>query len=552
MKHKLSFGILFLAVCTVFCSVADAQPEDPKLVVVIVVDQMRYDFFERFADNFEGGLKRIWERGVVYSNAHHGHAPTNTGPGHATISTGKYPAQHRIVDNSLYDRQLHEEVSPVGDAAAKIIGVENDGALPGLSPIGMNSTSISGWVKKKNSKSKVFSVARKDRAAILLGGKGADRAFWIDDQSTRFVSSTYYGKTYPEWARAFVGKDMMRTEIKAGWHKKLPEAAYAGLRADDFEQETGLFYPVFPHDKVRVRRGLSDATKDLLMLTATPIGEKYVLNFAQALVVNENLGGRGVTDMLMISCSMADAIGHHFGPDSHEAMDYYLYLDEYLDEFLKFLDTQLGEENYWLALSSDHGAQAMPESQVLQGVDARRVLASDFVHVIDSIEDRIMAEFGLESIVIEHITSGLYINYIESDSKGIQRKRLRSAVAKELIGLDFIADAFTIEDIMSKTDRAFIEPYRRSYVRDLSPDIIMHLNENILLHGPTGSGHGTPYAYDTHVPVIFNVPGIPHAVIDRKISTVDIAPTLAALLKLKADKKVSGTVLSEIVPSHLD
>ncbi len=552
MRCRLKFIIAFLTICTAFNSTTSAQPEEPNLVVVIVVDQMRYDFFERFGDNFDGGLKRIWDRGIVYANAHHGHAPTNTAPGHATIATGKYPSKHEIVDNALYYRARHADVSPVGDASVSIIGVENDGALPGLSPVRLKSATFGDWLKKKSSKSKVFSVARKDRAAILLGGKGADRAFWIDDLSTRFVSSTYYGKTYPDWAKSFVGKELMRAEIEAGWNKKLPETAYRDLRPDDFPNENGLFFADFPHNKDRMRRGLSEVNKDMLMLTATPIGEKFVLDFSRALIMNENLGGRGVTDMLLISCSMADAIGHHFGPESHEIMDYYLYLDEYLSEFLAFIDNQIGEKKYWVVLSSDHGAQVMPEALALRGEEARRVLSTDFGAIIDSIEDRIMEKFGLTSIVIEHITSGLYINYIESDAIGIKRKTLRAEVAKELVALDFIADAFTIDDLMSKVNRPHIEPYRRSYVRGLSPDIMILLNENVLAHGPIGTGHGSAYSYDTHVPIIFNVPGLQHAVIDRKVSTVDIAPTLAKMMGLKADKKVDGVVLTEVAGTNVD
>ena len=301
-----------------------------------------------------------------------------------------------------------------------------------------------------------------------------------------------------------------------------------------------------------MRRGLRDSNKDLLMLTATPIGEKFVLDFASALIRNEHLGNGDATDMLLISCSMADAIGHHFGPESHEIMDYYLYLDRYLDEFLEFLDNQVGEDKYWVVLSSDHGAQPMPEGLALRGLEARRVLTSDFVKVIDTIEDRIMEEFGLGSIVIEHITSGLYINYIESDAKGIKRKRLRTAIANELIAQDFISDAFTIDDLMSKVDRPYIEQYRRSYVWNSSPDIMIHFNKNVLVHGPIGSGHGSAYSYDTHVPIIFNVPGLPHVLIDRKVGTVDIVPTLAEMLGLKADKKINGEVLTELNPAIVD
>jgi len=549
MKRYLILSIAFVAYCGACIASVNAQADPPKLVVVIVVDQMRYDFFERFGDKFDGGLKRIWDQGVVYSNAHHNHAPTNTAPGHATIATGKYPGKNGIINNSLYSRETGEEMSPVGDDRSKIIGVENDGELPERSPVNLKSTSIGDWIKKDNSESKVYSVARKDRAAILLGGKKPDRAFWIDNLSTRLVSSTYYGKNYPDWASSFIGKELMRKEMEEGWNKKLPEEAYAHLRPDDFLQEKGLFYPDFPHNKNRMRTGLPEVNKDLLMLTSTPFGEKFIMDFARAIILNEKLGSRSATDMLLISCSMADAIGHHFGPESHEIMDYYLYLDEYLGEFLEFIDDQLGKDNYWVVLSSDHGVQPMPEGLALKGKPARRILISDIMGVLDSIENRVMEKFKLPDIVVEFVLGGLFINYAEADAMGVKRRRIRAALAEEILGLDFVADVFTIEDLASKVDRDYIDSYRRSYVRGLSPDIMVRFNENILVHGPTGTGHGSVYPYDTHVPIIFNVPGIPHVVIDRKVSTVDIAPTIASMLGINADKKVDGEVLHELISS---
>jgi predicted AlkP superfamily pyrophosphatase or phosphodiesterase len=552
MKFRLIFLFALVAFITSISSHLVAQQGEPKLVVFIIVDQMRYDFFDRFNEHFTGGLKRIWNEGVVYSNAHHSHVPTNTAPGHAVIATGKYPGKNGIVNNVFYDRVARKQVSPFDDPRTNIIGVENNGQLPGRSPINLKSGTIGDWLKRKNSGSRVYSVARKDRAAILLGGLKADMAFWMDDFSTAFVTSTYYKKPYPEWASGFTGKAMLAEDINEGWNKKLPEHAYDSLRPDDFEFEKGFFLADFPHNKSRMRPGLPKSTKDLLMITATPFGDKFILDFSREIVINEKLGKGPATDMLLISCSAADAIGHHFGPESHEVMDYYLYLDEYLGNFLDFLDDEIGEDKYWVVLTSDHGAQAMPEGLALRGIDARRVLYTDIAGLIDSIEERVMDKFGLTDIVIDDLLSGVYLNFGEIDAKGLSRKKVRKALVDEIKGLDFISDAYTVDDFNSKEERPYLELYKKSYVNMLSPDIMVRPKENVLVHGPIGTGHGSPYVYDTHVPIIFSIPGLQHAVYDRKVLTVDIAPTIASMLGVKADKKVDGQILTEIVLPAID
>lgn len=536
-----------IAIALLLLTDVAAQPGQPKLVVVIVVDQMRYDFFERFGEHFNGGLKRIWDTGVVFSNAHHGHIPTNTAPGHATISTGKFPAKHGIVNNAFFNRQTREEESPLLDPGVKIIGVDNNGQLPGRSPVNLKTGTLGDWLKRNNSKSKVFSVAKKDRASILLGGQKADMAFWLDNVSTRFISSTYYGRAYPEWAATITGKKFLNDEIENGWTKMLRESAYATLRPDDFEFEAGLFLADFPHNKKRMRPGVPKSTRDQLMITATPFGDKYVLEFGRQIVINEKLGQDDATDLLLISCSAADAIGHHFGPESHEVMDYYLHLDAYLNDFLAFLDDEVGKEDYWVIVTSDHGAQAMPEGLALRGIEARRVLFTEILASLDTIEEVVMQQFGLNDIIIDHLLGGIYMNFGEIDAKGINRKKVRLALANELKNLDYVADVFTIEDLKSKSDRPYLETYKRSFVYQQSPDISMLVKENVLLHGRIGTGHGSPYDYDTHVPMIFNIPGVEHNLFDRRVLSVDLAPTIAALLNIKADKKVDGQPLTEIL-----
>ncbi len=544
----IAFAVIFLIGCD---SNEPEQPTLPKLVVVISVDQMRQDFFDRFEDQFEGGLKRLWDEGAVYSNAHHAHAPTVTAAGHAAISTGCYPRKNGINNNSLYDRIAGEDLYCVQDTSARIIGVENDGSLPGRSPKRLQVTAIGDWLKASSPESKVYSVARKDRSAVLMGGKNANRAFWFDNLSSRMISSDYYSDPYPEWAKSIVGKEIMADFLETGWEKKLPEEAYSDLRADDFEAESGPFAADYPHNRERMRPGYPDGTKDLIMMLYSPMGDKFILDFAKTLIEEEELGNGPHTDMLMIGCSAADAIGHHFGPESHEVLDYYLYLDAYLEELFVSLDEKLGRDAYWVVLSSDHGVAPLPEALQGENPYGQRVLSANYRTMADSIESIVQSELGLKKVLFEKFTGGVYLDYHEVDSLGLDRADVRRVVASQFKKLDFIADAMTSDEMESDANRPFIDYYRNAYIPILSPDVLLRKTEFTLIHGATGTSHGSPYTYDTHVPVIFWGAPFKSAIYDRRTETVDLAPTLAALLGCPPDGEVDGKVLEELLDEAL-
>ena len=523
-----------------------ASADQPALVVLISVDQMRYDFFERFGHQFEGGLKRLWEEGAVYNDAHHLHAPTHTAPGHATLSTGCFPAHHGIVANSYHDEQTGASKYCVVDNAAEIIGVDNDGRLEGRSPKLLRTSTLGDWIKSANKQSKVFAVAKKDRSSVLMGGKKADRAFWIDGLTTEVVSSDYYGKSMPIWADTLSGATLFATDLARGWHKKRNAAAYAGTRADDFAAEAGSFLPTFPHTLERMRPGMPERIKNNIMFTFTPMAEDFVLSLAEMLVEVEDLGGDDHTDLLLVGCSAADAIGHHFGPLSQEAHDYYLWLDGYLDRFFKFLDTRIGRDNYWVVLSADHGVLPLPEALTQQGIDAGRVLFSDFLALVDAVETRLEEELGLEEPLFSAVSGGIFLNYTEAESKGIPPIELRQKVANALKNLEIIADAYTTDELKGDTDRPYIQHYRNSYDPQITPDIVVRLKENHLVHGPTGTSHGSPYRYDTHVPIIFLGEPFQAGTYSRSVTTADVAPTIAAKLGIRVNDRVDGKVLTEL------
>ena len=524
----------------------------PPLIVVLSIDQMRYDFFERFGDLFQHGLRDLWQKGTIYTNAYHYHAPTNTAPGHATIATGSYPRRHGIISNTFYDPSTKRSKYCVEDALVQIVGIQQSGNLPGKSPRNLQVNTIGDWLKIKNSSSKVYSVSKKDRSAILLGGKKADGAFWFDEVTTRFVSSNYY-PPYPNWARKFVGNVVMQDELEEGWTKIGPETYYTRSREDDFAQEAGIFSPTFPHTKTRMMPGIPAGRKNGFMLTATPLADDKILRFSKLLVQKEKLGADKYTDMLMIGCSAADAIGHHFGPYSQEVQDYYLRLDKYLGTFFDFLNKKIGENAYWVVLTSDHGVIPMPEESVRRGIDAKRISPNLVQTELKSIENKIKIELSLSKSLFNPTDRGIYLDYTETDTKGLSQKEVRSIIAKNITTLDFVADVYTIDDLTdTSVSKPYINYYRNSYISNSSPDILYRLKKNYLVYRANGTTHASPYDYDAHVPIVFFGSPFKAQKLDREVYTVDIAPTLSELLDLKESNDIDGQSLNEVTKIALE
>ena len=523
-------------------------PTAPSLVILISVDQMRYDFLTRFKPYYKHGLKRLIDEGAVFSNAHHEHAITHTAPGHASISTGTYPSKHGIMENDFYNPVSGQIEYCVVDPEVEIIGVENDGALEGKSPENLKRNTIGDWLKRSNKKSKTFSVAFKDRASILLGGQNANRAYWFDNITTRFVSSTYYKEDIPEWVSSFEGKTIMAKELEEGWLKKYPEEVYKVSREDNFFVENGQFLPSFPHTKKLIVGRVNPAMKDAILLWTSPFGDALTLEFAQRLILEENLGKDEHPDLLTIGCSTADAIGHHFGPYSQEVQDYYLRLDEYLGNFFTFLDQELGKDNYAVALSSDHGVLPMPEELKKRGVDSKRILMEEFNEAIEKAVQEISQELELTQPVLRIFGStGFSLNYGEAYEKQISPDELQAKLAEKLEKLDFVEEVYTSRELQKKAkDDYYLTLFKRSTRDDRGFELKVRYKENYLVnYRSNGTSHGSPYSYDTQVPVIFWGKAFQAGIHSERVATVDVAPTLAKLLGVNAPRSVDGQVIGQ-------
>jgi len=519
----------------------------PKLTVVISVDQMRYDFLERFEPYFQKGFKRLLEDGAVFTKAHHEHSHNGTAPGHATIATGCYPVHHGIIENDFFNPRTGDIEYSVEDTAVQIIGVPHRGKLKGMSPAKLLKPTIGDRLKEKSPKSKVYGIAFKDRSSILLAGKKADAAFWYDNISRRFVSSDWYGKSYPDWAKKYVGTEVMKTEIETGWHKKLPDEAYSVSREDDFERESGQFIPAFPHTRERMGARIPAAWRDNLMLWNTPFGDGFTIEFAKTLIEKEALGADSYPDLLFISCSTADAIGHHFGPYSQETQDYYLRLDDYLGSLFDFLDQKIGKDHYTVALSADHGSARMPEDMARTGLDAKRISTTQFEADMDSIESQLQKELELtQPLFYFYSPQGLSLNYAEIREKRMKEVTIRRKVAEALKSIDYIVETYTAEELQksARPKKSYQSWFQRSYHPDRGNEIKMLFKKFYLVsYKENGTTHGTPYEYDSNVPIILMGNPFPAGKYSQSVATVDIAPTLLKTIGINRLKGMDGKIM---------
>lgn len=525
----------------------------PRLAVVLVVDQMRADYLTRYADLYRGGLARLRREGAWFIRAQVQHARTFTAPGHASVATGNHPARHGIVANDWYSPGEQREVYASEDPQVRAtLAGPRTAELPGCSPAQLQRPGLGDWLKAQEPAARVFSVALKDRSAVMMGGHGPDRAYWYGPEVAGFVSSSWYqqGAALPGWVAAFNASGAAYRRFTAGWTRLRDPSAYLRSGPDRVATEADGRRTEFPHSfddgSAAARAGFA---KDLMY---TPFGDELALSFARALVTAEGLGADEVPDLLLVSCSSADLIGHRYGPHSHEIEDYYLRLDGYLAELLALLDQQVGKDGYVLALTADHGALPLPEEARLQGFHtARRVPAELYRAQVSAVVGAALHGLGLPADTLRFIDGdGLWLDGARASAAGVRPAALHAAVAGALRTLDFVADAFTAESLAGPPDQArpFLGAYQRSYFAGRSPDVQLRFKEWHLVDArPQGTSHGSPYGYDTDVPLLFFGAGVRPGMHERPVGTVDLAPTLAALLGLRPPAGVDGTSLAGVI-----
>ena len=509
---------------------AQAQPyfSRPALVVGIVVDQMRQDYIMRYWDLFgEGGFKRLVKNGYSFANAHYDYFPTYTGAGHANISTGASPSVNGIVANDWYEKYTDTKVYCASDPTVKSVGGE--GVAGQMSPRRMLSSTVGDQLKLgSNDQSKVFGVSLKDRGAILSAGHMANAAYWYDGATGNFITSTYYMDELPKWVNSFNKRKLWDKYLDQIWKPIIDMSKLLKVSSpDDNPYENvakGMSKPTFPYDLKKLRKEYGPE-----LITSVPWGNDIVLDFAQSLISEEKLGKQSATDLIFISLSTPDYMGHAYGPRAVEIADMYVRLDRALADFISKLESQVGNDNFLMFLTADHAAADNPKllndkkmpaglfSQNMVNIDLRGYLENAFgVDLIDVfknmqiyLKDDVLAEKGLQkSVVTDSI-----IQFLQN-KEGVLRVFPASMLAQYNI----------TDDLMMK--------YQRGYFPQRCGDIYIVPQSGWLemFWQTKGTTHGSPYSYDTHVPMLFYGKNVTSGNNFDYVSVSQIAPTLSALL----------------------
>jgi predicted AlkP superfamily pyrophosphatase or phosphodiesterase len=537
MTLPRSLRLVVLLLCTTLLwlgfipgAFASAYNARPKLVVVIVIDQFRGDYLERYRDQFgDGGFRVFLDRGAYFTDCNYDYANTRTAPGHATLFTGSYTSEHGIVANEWWDPQKKKRVTSVEDDTTKLVGVNRDG--PGASPHNLLSDTLGDELKlATGGKARVFAIALKDRAAVFPAGFAGDAAYWIDPQGGDWITSTYYRPNLPEWVRNFNGGHRAEKYWNHEWRDKEGNTLGSTAPRKTKDGTPAGFYEV---------------------VGSTPFANDYQFEFARELVLYEKLGAGPATDLLIIGLSANDILGHQFGPDSPQMRSMTLELDRQLAEFFDFLRHQIGMANVWMALSADHGIAPLPEfaktfrlpaanldSQVLRE-KINSLLAKKYAKKADYVLD-LDYPFAWLS---EDAFAGTPAGKKESDAEADAGEAMKQA------GLP----GYFTKSQLARGETPATETGRR-YAHSYSPEggwYVIGMPSLFHVGITKGTDHATAFSYDTHVPLAFYGLAFQPGIYRTHAEPVDLAVTLASLLGINAPATATGRVLIEaLAPPH--
>ncbi|MEP3207580.1 MAG: alkaline phosphatase PafA [Maribacter sp.] len=545
--------VLILMVFGVFDSAAQKKSKDesgtnlktsPKLVVGIVVDQMRYDYLTRFWNHYdEGGFKRLVNEGYNCKNNHFNYAPTSTGPGHTSVYTGAAPATHGVIGNDWYDKETGLSVYCASDDSYESVGTATDAGK--MSPHRMNVTTITDELRLHTQmRGKTIAIALKDRGAVLPGGHTANAAYWFQGADEgNWITSTYYMKELPKWVNDFNTSDAVE-KYKKPWNTTKPINTYMESGSDNnryeglFETETS---PTFPHSTPN----LLNKKKDFEIIKYTPYGNSLTTEFALAAIVGEDLGSDAVTDFLAISYSSTDYIGHKYGVNSKEVQDTYIQLDADLEKLLTTLDKKVGKDEYTVFLTADHGAIDVPAY-----LSDQKIPADYFAY--DSIAPKFNAflqyKFGTANVVKSFSNYQFFLDHKVVKNLDIEIAKAQEIIADELLNYEGIDRVYTGHQMMQNNYTKGI-PYilQNGYNQKRSGDVLVVLKPGVISYPRTGSTHGSPQIYDTHVPLLFYGKGIQKGSTVMRTEIPDIAPTIAALLGIAFPNGTTGEPIVKVL-----
>jgi predicted AlkP superfamily pyrophosphatase or phosphodiesterase len=550
-KHSLAVVlILCLGILWPLQHSASQRPAErarkPRLVLGIVIDQFRYDYLTRFEDLFgEGGFRRLLMHGAVFTNANYIYVPTVTAPGHATFMSGSAPAFHGIIANEWFERETDRRVESVTDDSVKPLGGKTSESR---SPRRFVGSTLGDQLKLASAgKSKVIGIALKDRAAILPAGKGANGAFWYDDKSGEFVSSTYYFPDLPSWVKQFNQAHLADKYFNKKWEKLLPESAYERSQPDDSPFEKYRFGTKFPYV---INGGESKiGPKFYEQLDESPFANDYVVTFAKAAIEAEGLGQDEYTDLLTVSFSANDLVGHNFGPYSQEVEDMALRVDRSLADLFSYVDRKVGLANTIIVFTADHGVAPIPEHAQAVGLGGGRI---DVKTITAAAETALDDRFGQDNWIRETVAGNIYLDYKTLERRHAKRDEIESVACEAVTKVVGVAECYTRTQLLAKqlTPGLISTRVLNDFYPERNGDVLFILKPYYMTRTGDGTTHGTPYSYDTHVPVIFYGYGIVPGSYSAVSSPSDIAPTLANVLKIEPPSSVVGRVLTEAIRTN--
>jgi predicted AlkP superfamily pyrophosphatase or phosphodiesterase len=553
MPTKLPRLVLIAAMCSaalVACSTSPTAPaaaEAPKLVVFIVVDGLPMRQVLAYRDQLQpDGFRRFLDQGAWFANAHYGHGHTVTAAGHATMLTGAYPQRTAIISNEWRDARTGEPVYNTGDTAYQYIGHKTE-PLAGTSPRNLRAETVGDVLREQEPASKVIAISGKDRGAILPGGhKGV--AYMYMSSSGEFASSTYYMASHPQWVSEFNAAKPADAFFGKAWSPLLQEVDYARSVPDG---QPWQFNGGNGHKLPAILGGKHDKPGPLFYanILPSPFGDQLTLAFARAAVEGEQLGTDAKTDILSVSLSSHDYINHAFGPESRLSHDHMLQLDRYLQDFFKYLDHKVGAGNYVAVLTADHGFADTPEWAKSQGRDAGRINPTQ---VMAALNAGLVKQFGAGTWAKHFSAAGILFDEQGMAAQGIKPADMYAEAKRLLLPMAGIADVFTLAQLQgSDTRTPYLEATRKAWHPEVAAPLQIVVKPGWLFGSrPTGSSHGTPYAYDTHVPILAWGPQwVGRGEVAQPVEVVDIAPSLAKILRLRVPKQSQGQVLPWPLPA---
>lgn len=541
MRIFIALSALLLA-----SAISYGQEKQPKLVVGMVIDQMKQEYLYRFEDKFgTDGFRRIIKDGFTGKNTHYNYIPTKTAAGHASVYTGTTPRYHGIIANDWFSKDLGRKTYCVADTTVK--GVGNNTHAGKMSPRNLQSTTITDELKlTTNFRSKVIGVSIKDRGSILPAGHTPDGAYWYDSKRGNFITSTFYHDELPQWVVDFNNLKLVDKYLNQSWNTTFPIEEYVESTADNTPYEKvwkGKDSPTFPYNLKKLR----EKNGPYSLISNTPFGNTLVLDFAKSALENLEMGMDKTTDFLAVSLSSTDYVGHTFAPNSIELEDTYIKLDKDLADFLSFLDSTVGKGEYVLFITADHGVVANPQFLMDRNLPGGYISSEDLKSKVQS---DLVQKFGEGDWILSVSNEQVFLNDQLIDDSELNKEEVANEAINALYELPQILEVYAAGDMK------FVSPndhlgnlLNNGYNRKLSGDVLFSLKPGYLFggYGNKGTTHGSGHTYDTHVPLLFYGKGIKAgSSTSRRINITDIAPTLSSLLNISLPSASTGQPITEL------